>query len=351
MTVACQVILGKEHHGGLSFGNTKIKHRKKLGVAIMKRFFALFLAFILLFWVIGLMVGCAQKPPAITIVDPDMASLDGGSEITITAIGLKRNSVPTVTIGGNLATGVKFLSKWSLSAIIPPSNTAGPADIVVQNAKAKVKSLPFKGFSYCKDVTVVSTIPDFAEVPPEGIKAPSRIKVIFNQDVDPASVAMEVTSDVGSEVNGIITHDFPSTKMFVFTPNKPFKAGYHVLKISNAKGVTAGNVMTNDYTVSFLVKGKTGKKNIISKSDNTSRGYIGGSLSPSDNGYAWRQASKDERMRLCKSFEQSIGGFSATWYYRALKAFYDVSDSSDSMALSMTISQAASLMYVGGRNQ
>ena len=180
MTVACQVILGKEHHGGLSFGNTKIKHRKKLGVAIMKRFFALFLAFILLFWVIGLMVGCAQKPPAITIVDPDMASLDGGSEITITAIGLKRNSVPTVTIGGNLATDVKFLSKWSLSAIIPPSNTAGPADIVVQNAKAKVKSLPFKGFFYYEDVVVKPNIPDTSKQKKETQKK-SQVKNIVSR--------------------------------------------------------------------------------------------------------------------------------------------------------------------------
>ncbi len=328
------------------------------------KFSLLFISIISLCLITNFLVGCSENPPTIVNVDPLIASNLGGAEIIIEGTGFKAKPPPIVTIGGNTATEVIFVTKKKLRVIVP-KGTMGPADIVIQNAKTKLKSLPFKGFSYYKNVTVVSTIPDFKKISPEGIKPPNRIKVNFNQDVEPASVNIKITSDVGDEVNriiynedgarikdsnifschGTITHGAPGTTMFVFTPTKPFKVGNYTLKVSNAKSATFGNIMASDYIISFKVKGKIRKQNIISKSDKVSHDYVGGRLTPSDNGYAWKRANKDERMLLCKSFEQSIGGFSATWYYRALNSFYDTSDSG---VLNMTMSQAASLMYAAG---
>ncbi|HGE69530.1 TPA: hypothetical protein ENX78_01760 [Candidatus Poribacteria bacterium] len=212
---------------------------------------------------VGLMVGCAQKPPTITKVEPNQSSLAGGTEITITGTGFKANPAPTVTIGGNPATGVKVISKTTLKATVPAGSVAGPADIVVQNAKAKVKSLPFKGFSYYEDVTATVS-PDFTMAPPEGIEAPAKIDVTFNQDVDPASVVIKVTDSTGAEVAGKVAQDATAPKTFSFTPDAPFKSGDYTLTVSGAKGVAAGNVMT-EMSQTFKVKeaakpAKKGKK-------------------------------------------------------------------------------------------
>lgn len=226
----------------------------------MKKYMIFTLALVL---AIGLMVGCAQKPPTITKVEPNQASLAGGTEITITGTGFKANPAPTVTVGGNPATGVKVVSKTSLKATVPAGSVAGPADIVVQNAKAKVKSLPFKGFSYYEDVTAVVS-PDFSAAPAEGIEAPASIDVTFNQDVDPASVVIKVTGADGAEVAGKVEPNAAEPKMFSFKPDAPFKSGDYTLSISGAKGTAAGNEMS-PIEMTFKVKeaakaAKKGKK-------------------------------------------------------------------------------------------
>jgi hypothetical protein len=215
----------------------------------MKKF-AVLLAIVLS---IGLMVGCAQKPPTLTKVDPATASASGGTEITITGTGFKVTPAPTVTIGGNPASGVKVTAKTTLKATVP-AGVAGPADIVVTNAKAKVKSLPFKGFSYYEDVTVMSSVPDVTAAPPEGIDSPAKVGVTFNQEVDPTSVVIKVTGADGAEVAGATAQDPADTKMFAFAPTAPFAAGDYTAIVSGAKGMAAGNVMATDYTTSFKVK-------------------------------------------------------------------------------------------------
>lgn len=212
---------------------------------------------------VGLMVGCAQKPPTITKVDPATASASGGTEITLTGTGFKAAPVPTVTVGGNPATGVKVTAKTTLKATLP-AGAAGTADIVVQNAKAKVKSLPFKGFTYYEDVTAMTSIPDMATAPPEGIDAPAKIDVTFNQDVDPTSVMVKVMDATGAEVVGAVAPDAVDTKMFSFTPAAPLKGGDYTLTVSGAKGMAAQNTMA-DMSASFKVKeaaapAKKGKK-------------------------------------------------------------------------------------------
>ena len=180
---------------------------------------------------VGLMVGCAQKPPTVTKVDPPMASATGGTEITITGTGFKAAPVPTVTVGGNPATGVKVSAKTTLKATLP-AGAVGPADIVVQNAKAKVKSLPFKGFTFYEDVTAMTSIPDMATAPPEGIDAPAKIDVTFNQDVDPTSVMVKVMDATVAEVVGAVAPDAVDIKMFSFTPEAPLKGGDYTLTVS-----------------------------------------------------------------------------------------------------------------------
>jgi len=215
----------------------------------MKKF-AVLLAIVLS---IGLLVGCAQKPPTITKVDPATASASGGTEITLTGTGFKAAPAPTVTIGGNPASGVKVTAKTTLKATVP-AGVAGSADIVVQNNKAKVKSLPFKGFNYYEDVTVMSSMPDVTIAPPEGIDAPANVSVTFNQDVDPTSVVIKVAGADGAEVAGATAQDTTDTKMFAFAPTAPFAAGDYTVTVSGAKGTAAGNVMATDYTMSFKVK-------------------------------------------------------------------------------------------------
>jgi hypothetical protein len=203
--------------------------------------------------VVGLMMGCAQKPPTITKVDPNMASSAGGTEITITGTGFKMAPAPTVTVGGAPATGVKAVSKTSLKATLP-AGVAGPAAIVVQNAKAKVKSLANNSFTYYDDVMVSVTNPDPMTAPPEGIDAPAKVDVTFNQDVDPTTVMIKVAGADGAEVAGAVAQDATDTKMFSFTPGAAVKAGTFTVTVSGAKGVAAQNVMPADHTFSFTVK-------------------------------------------------------------------------------------------------
>jgi len=209
--------------------------------------------------VVGLMMGCAQKPPTVTKVDPAMASSSGGTEVTITGTGFKTTPAPTVTIGGAPATGVKAASKTSLKATIPPG-VAGPADIVVQNAKAKVKSMPFKAFSYYDDVMVSVTNPDPMTADPEGIDAPAKVDVTFNQDVDAGSVMIKVTDGDGNEVAGELMQDATDTKMFSFTPGSAMKAGMYAVTVSGAQSMTSMMAMPADHTFSFTVKEAPAKK-------------------------------------------------------------------------------------------
>jgi hypothetical protein len=203
--------------------------------------------------IVGLMMGCAQKPPTLTKAEPATASSAGGTEITITGTGFKVSPAPTVTVGGAPATGVKAVSKTSLKATVP-AGVAGPADIVVQNAKAKVKSLPFKGFSYYDDVAVTVTNPDPMTAPPEGVEAPAKVDVTFNQDVTPESVMIKVADAAGAEVAGAVAQDATDTKMFSFTPGSALKAGTYNVTVSGATSMSSSMAMPADHTFSFTVK-------------------------------------------------------------------------------------------------
>jgi len=193
-----------------------------------------------------------ESVPTIIKVDPAMASISGGTELTITGTGFKATPPPTVTIGGNPVTGVRVLAKTAIKCIIP-AGSVGPADIIVQNAKAKVKSRPFKGFIYYEDVYVATYIPDPSTAPPEGINPPEKISVTFNQNVDPTSVIVKVASANGAEVGGSLSQDTTNSRMFTFTPDESFKVGDYEVTVSGAKGMLAGNIMPSDFTMTFRV--------------------------------------------------------------------------------------------------
>jgi hypothetical protein len=134
-----------------------------------------------------------------------------------------------------------------------PAGVAGPADIVVLNAKAKVKSFPNKSFTYYDDIMVSGTNPDPFTIDPEGIDAPAKVDVTFNQDADPTSVMIKVAGANVAEVAGKIEQDATDTKMFSFIPDAAMKAGTYTVTVSGAKAIAAQNVMPADHTFSFKV--------------------------------------------------------------------------------------------------
>jgi len=140
---------------------------------------------ILLVLILSLYIGCAQKPPTITKVDPSIAPTIGGTEITITGTGFKASPAITVTIGGNPATGLKVISKTSLKATVP-HGIAGPADIVV--TKAKVKSLPYKGFIYKEVIHNNNNI----KITVSGSYNYIRVNVKSDQSGEPVTIALVV---------------------------------------------------------------------------------------------------------------------------------------------------------------
>lgn len=216
-------------------------------------------------FLVGLMtiIGCAQKPPTVTSVSPANAPLSGGTEITITGKGFKKTAV--VSVGGVAATGVKVTpgATATIKCTVPAGTAEGPAPIVVKNdPKAKVASVPFANFSYYMEVAVASTTPDPVATP-ELDSAPAKIDVLFNQEVDPATVQVAVAGADGAAIAGAVTPDAVDKKMFSFAPAEPIKAGDYTVTISGAKGMVGdNNVMANH---SFSIKVKEAAKKAAKK--------------------------------------------------------------------------------------
>jgi WD40 repeat protein/formylglycine-generating enzyme required for sulfatase activity/murein DD-endopeptidase MepM/ murein hydrolase activator NlpD/roadblock/LC7 domain-containing protein len=117
---------------------------------------------------------------------------------------------------------------------------------LVEYGKSQV-SVPYE------DVTAITSIPDMASAPPEGIGPPAKIDVTFNQDVDPTTVMVKVMDATSVEVVGTVAPDAADPKMFSFTPAAPIKGGDYTAIVSGAKGMAAQNVMA-DMSVAFKVK-------------------------------------------------------------------------------------------------
>lgn len=88
--------------------------------------------------------------PAITSITPSSGTTSGGTSITILGAGFVSGA--TITIGGNAATSVTFLSSTSLTAVTP-SGTSGAKNVVVTNPDTgSVTSSG--GFTYFVPVTI-----------------------------------------------------------------------------------------------------------------------------------------------------------------------------------------------------
>ncbi len=84
--------------------------------------------------------------PTLTRVEPDEDLATGGAIVQI--IGENFQDGATVTIGGNVASNVIFVSPTELTAEVP-AGTAGSADVVVTNPDGKSSTLA-GGFTYTK---------------------------------------------------------------------------------------------------------------------------------------------------------------------------------------------------------
>ena len=83
-------------------------------------------------------------PPTLTRVEPNNDMVDGGATVRI--IGEDFQDGATVTIGGNAASNVDFVSPTELM-VKAPAGVAGSADIVVTNPDGKSDTL-VAGFTY-----------------------------------------------------------------------------------------------------------------------------------------------------------------------------------------------------------
>ena len=80
----------------------------------------------------------AAVAPTVTRAEPNTDVVTGGATITI--IGENFQDGATVTIGGNAASNVIFVSPTELSAQVP-AGAAGSADVVVTNPDGKSDTL------------------------------------------------------------------------------------------------------------------------------------------------------------------------------------------------------------------
>ena len=85
-----------------------------------------------------------EPPPILTRIDPDNADVNGGATVTI--IGENFQDGATVTIGGNAASNVIFVSATELTAEVP-AGVAGSADVIVTNPDGESDTLT-GGFTY-----------------------------------------------------------------------------------------------------------------------------------------------------------------------------------------------------------
>jgi hypothetical protein len=79
-------------------------------------------------------------PPVLLSVSPNAGPIAGGTNITIAGNNFQNGA--TVRIGGVAATNVNVVSSTSITAMTPPTSTAGPVSIVVTNPDTQSGTLP-----------------------------------------------------------------------------------------------------------------------------------------------------------------------------------------------------------------
>lgn len=188
--------------------------------------------------------------PTITNIAPAVGFAAGGTTITITGTGFQPS--PTVSIGGNPATGVNRVSLTQVTAVTPPG-VGGLADVRVTNADAQSVTRT-GGFRYVAAPTVTSVSPargpvgggtvitltgtDFqpgASVRLGGVPA-------FAVTVTSATTATAVTnSSASGAVDVVLTN--PDTQAGTLTAGFTYDAAPTLTAVSPLSGATAGGTV------------------------------------------------------------------------------------------------------------
>ena len=120
--------------------------------------------------------------PTLTRVEPDNDLVSGGANVQI--IGKDFQDGATVTIGGNAASNVIFVSPTELSVEVP-AGTAGSADVVVTNPDGKSDTLT-GGFTYKLPPPTLTRVEPDNDVVTGG----ATVKIIGENFQDGATVAI-----------------------------------------------------------------------------------------------------------------------------------------------------------------
>lgn len=94
-------------------------------------------------------------PPTITLITPSSGPVGGGTTLTID--GTDFVATPSVTVGGQNATGEAFVSSTRITAVTP-AGTAGAKDVVLTNPDTSNVTAP-GGFTYIAAPTFTSITP------------------------------------------------------------------------------------------------------------------------------------------------------------------------------------------------
>ena len=158
-----------------------------------------------------------EPPPTLTRVAPDNADVTGGATVKI--IGEHFQDGATVTIGGNAASNVIFVSPTELIAEVP-AGVAGSADVVVTNPDGKSDTLA-GGFTYIEPpppaltrvdpssdmvaggATVKILGKDFQDGATVTIDGNNTSNVIF---VSPTELTVEVPAGVAGSADVVVTN-------------------------------------------------------------------------------------------------------------------------------------------------
>ena len=127
--------------------------------------------------------GAQVVEPTLTRVEPNNDMVSGGANVQI--IGENFQDGATVTIGGNAASNVIFVSPTELSVEVPPG-AAGSADVVVTNPDGKSDTLA-GGFTYNEPPP-----PTLTRVEPDNdmVTGGATVKIIGGNFQDGATVTI-----------------------------------------------------------------------------------------------------------------------------------------------------------------
>ena len=128
--------------------------------------------------------------PTVTRIEPSSDEVAGGALIEITGKDFQDGA--TITIGGNAASDVIFVSPTELTAVVP-AGAAGSADVVVTNPDGKSDTLA-GGFTYTKPPPALTRLEPASDM----VRGGANVRIIGENFQDGATVTIggNATSNV-----------------------------------------------------------------------------------------------------------------------------------------------------------